>query len=174
MKKNTDALFHFCPSCGGPHICQEGRKRLYCPDCCFEYFHNVATATGLILVYKERVVLTRRNLPPALGKLSLPGGFAEPGESADEAALRECREEIGLQPRTLRYLASYPNNYLYKNVLYSSCDIFYTAKLRALNYTLQEEEISELILVDPEKIDYSDIAFPSVEKALKTYCARFR
>ncbi len=48
------------------------------------------------------VILTRRakTLRRHAGQYALPGGRAEPGETAIETALRECHEEIGLQPQT--------------------------------------------------------------------------
>ena len=48
------------------------------------------------------VILTRRakTLRRHAGQYALPGGRAEPGETAIETALRECHEEIGLNPQT--------------------------------------------------------------------------
>ncbi len=53
-----------------------------------------------------RLVLTRRSnrLRRQPGDIAFPGGMVEPGESAEGAALRESREEIGLDPSRLRIL----------------------------------------------------------------------
>ncbi|MDX2288980.1 MAG: NUDIX domain-containing protein [Hyphomicrobiaceae bacterium] len=45
------------------------------------------------------VLLVRRGRPPLAGVWSLPGGKLEPGETAEQAVLREVREETGLAVR---------------------------------------------------------------------------
>jgi 8-oxo-dGTP diphosphatase len=42
------------------------------------------------------LVVVRRDIEPARGKLALPGGFIETGESWKQAAVRELHEETGL------------------------------------------------------------------------------
>jgi len=64
-------------------------------------------AAGLILIFAApapTLVLTVRShaLPQHAGQVSLPGGAVEPGESLDQAALREAHEEIGLDPAFAR------------------------------------------------------------------------
>jgi mutator protein MutT len=55
-------------------------------------------AVGIILLDDDdRLLLIQRARPPAAGKWSVPGGKVELGESLEEAALRELREETGLQ-----------------------------------------------------------------------------
>lgn len=49
-----------------------------------------------VIVFKNRIVLVKRKNPPYQGKLALPGGFVEIGESTEEAAIRESFEETGL------------------------------------------------------------------------------
>ena len=56
-------------------------------------------AVGVVCFRGEEVLLIRRGQPPRLGEWSLPGGRIEPGERVVEAALRELREETGVEAR---------------------------------------------------------------------------
>lgn len=54
-------------------------------------------AVGVVCLRGEEVLLVRRGRPPLQGEWSLPGGRIEPGERAVETALRELREETGVE-----------------------------------------------------------------------------
>lgn len=54
-------------------------------------------AVGVVCLRGDKVLLVRRGRPPRLGEWSLPGGRIEPGERMVEAALRELREETGVE-----------------------------------------------------------------------------
>jgi mutator protein MutT len=53
-------------------------------------------AVGVLLLDGDRVLLVKRAKPPAVGRWTVPGGKVELGETLEEAALRELREETGL------------------------------------------------------------------------------
>ena len=82
------SAFHFCPSCGSPKLYSVRSRMWKCPTCGFEYFHNVATAAGIIIEAKNKIIMIRRHKDPMRGRFALPGGFTEPGERAEDAALR--------------------------------------------------------------------------------------
>ena len=52
---------------------------------------------GVVCLRGDEVLLIRRGRPPKAGEWSLPGGRIEPGERAVDAALRELREETGVE-----------------------------------------------------------------------------
>lgn len=72
---------------------------------------TVRPAAALALIYQDaegvlRLPLTLRTstLPHHPGQISLPGGAVDPGESIEDAALREAHEEVGVDPSRVRVL----------------------------------------------------------------------
>jgi ADP-ribose pyrophosphatase YjhB (NUDIX family) len=81
---------------------------LRCEACGFELYLNVAAAVaGLIRDERGRLLITVRGKEPGKGKWDLPGGFADPNESAEQALAREIREEVGLEVTAMRYFGSH-------------------------------------------------------------------
>ena len=80
----------------------------YCPSCgtlVVRYSNPLPTADVVIYDEKHGIVLVRRGTPP-LG-MALPGGFIEEGESAEHAAVREMKEETGLDVKLEGVLGVY-------------------------------------------------------------------
>jgi len=158
--------FKYCPACGSGNISFDNVKKFSCKDCSFTYFHNVAAAVAAILQYDQKVVLIRRAKEPGKGKLDLPGGFADPDESAENALRRELNEELGIDAGTLKYIGSYPNRYKYKGVFYRTCDLFFYCKIDVLPTDFDGTEIEELILINPLDVPADEIAFESTKVGL--------
>jgi NADH pyrophosphatase NudC (nudix superfamily) len=166
-------MFHYCPSCGSQNIRFENNKAFRCPDCGFLYYHNTAAATGCVVSSGEEILLLVRGKEPARGKLDLPGGFVDPGESAFDGLRRECREELGWDPGpNFALFASFPNVYPYRNIVYNTCDMFFTITvpgLRLEDFTLEEKEIAGARFVKPREVKLEDLAFDSTRRAIKAY-----
>ena len=168
--KLPPAHFQFCPSCGTsipiPEI-----KSLECSHCGFTYFFNPTIGTaGFIENDRGEVLLIKRGKNPAKGKLAPPGGFADYGESAEEALSREVREETGLEIPRWSYLTSAVNWYTYKDVTYPVLDFFYSAKAggdRRLD--LCNEETDGARWIPKESIDADALAFPSMQAAFRVF-----
>ncbi len=58
-------------------------------------------AVGIVCLRGDEVLLIRRGTPPRIGEWSLPGGRIEPGEAVRAAAIRELREETGVEARLI-------------------------------------------------------------------------
>jgi len=79
-----------------------------CPRCGYQirrYSNPFPTVDIIIEIEEQGLVLIERQKPPY--GWALPGGFVEYGESLEEAAVREAKEETGLQVRLLGQLHSY-------------------------------------------------------------------
>lgn len=71
--------------------------RQACPNCGYVHYVNPVPAVGILIEMDGGVVLIERRHPPHRGEWTLPSGFIEADESAEEAAIREAEEETGLK-----------------------------------------------------------------------------
>jgi ADP-ribose pyrophosphatase YjhB (NUDIX family)/GNAT superfamily N-acetyltransferase len=99
----------YCPRCGTPMERRfvDDREREVCPACGFIFYRNPVPAVGVVVAMDGQLVLVRRRYEPRAGCWALPAGFMELGESAEEAAIRECHEETGLLVRVDHLLGVY-------------------------------------------------------------------
>lgn len=66
-----------------------------CPACGAIHWIDPKIAAGCLVVRDTRVLLVRRGIEPGYGKWVFPGGHVDRGETIEEAAIRETREECG-------------------------------------------------------------------------------
>lgn len=162
----------FCPKCGSESLNWDGEKKWNCSKCDFVLFHNVAGAVAVIIKHENEILFTKRNQEPKKGKLDLAGGFVDPKESAEETCVRELFEEmkIHIDLSKLKYLASLPNVYEYKNIVYNTLDLFYEYKVEEkFDADLEISEISETVWLRIDEINPDDIAFNSQRIFLEKY-----
>ncbi len=88
----------FCPYCGGNIIEKmEGDvPREYCPNDELFFYDNPLPVVSAIVIKNREVLLVKRANEPSKGEWCLPTGFAEVGESIQDATLRELEEETGV------------------------------------------------------------------------------
>src|SRR4029450_8436265 len=87
--------------CGGtlePRVLKTTEpERLVCVRWSFVHYVDPKVAVGTILTDEQgRIVLVKRATEPGYGKWVFPGGFIDRGETVEAAAVREAREECGL------------------------------------------------------------------------------
>ena len=173
-------MFQYCPACGKKEIQFAGNK-FNCPICGFIYYHNTAAATGCVIQVGDKIALIVRGREPSIGKLDLPGGFSDPGEGVFEGLHRELKEELGWAPQipagvsladVYTLFASFSNKYPYKNIIYNTCDMFFTISAPDLNekdFQPEAGEVAELKLLRPQDIKPEDFAFDSIRKAVEAF-----
>lgn len=164
--------FKYCPKCKSDNFQFVDNKEFQCRSCGWNYFHNVAAATATIIEYQDKILFIVRNINPGKGMLDIPGGFIDHNESAKEAALRECYEETNIKLENISYFNTYPNTYLYKNILYFTCDIIFTASVKNINVKIDKKEVDNIKFIKKDKIDPGKMAFPSIKNALRDFLNR--
>src|SRR5215471_8958344 len=73
----------------------------------FVHFAGPKLVAGCLVIDAGRVLLLRRGIEPQIGKWTFPGGYVDLGESPAAAALRETREEVGMEMELGRVLGIY-------------------------------------------------------------------
>ncbi len=101
------ARHRFCPNCGASTKLTQGGWRRDCPSCGVEHFPRTDPVVIMLAILGERCVLGRsRRFAPTMW--SCLAGFAEPGETIEEAVRREVLEEAGIFCGRVSYFASQP------------------------------------------------------------------
>jgi ADP-ribose pyrophosphatase YjhB (NUDIX family) len=159
--------FNFCPVCGGPferRVLKAGEpERLVCTACAFVLYLDPKVAVGTIIrVSGERILLLKRAIEPGYGKWVFPGGYVDRGEVVERAALREAREECGLDVRLDGLIGIYSYHHRLPIV------IVYSAHATGGALSLDDESL-EAREFSPGEIPWGDLAFPSTQEALRDY-----
>ena len=98
----------FCGRCGEPTEETPGERALRCPACGLLAFPRLAPAVIVLVERDDGRALLARNARFPGDMYSCLAGFVEPGETLEQAVVREVREEVGIEVGDLCYLASQP------------------------------------------------------------------
>ena len=128
--------FTYCPHCGNKLIKKEiGDEGLipYCSCCKIPLWDMFTTSIIAAVVNENReIALLRQSYVSATNYVCV-AGIMKIGESAEETAIREIQEEIGLTVKSLEYIKSYP--YEKKEMLM----LGYKAVVEKADFTLSQE-----------------------------------
>jgi 8-oxo-dGTP diphosphatase len=161
--------YRFCPRCAGAferRVLKAGDpERLVCSRCSYVFYLDPKIAVGTIIrTPSRRIVLVQRAIEPGYGKWVFPGGYVDRGEPLVRAALREAREECGLDVR----IDGLVNIYSYAGR--TPVIVVYAAT--AVGGSLcADEECLDLAEFEDADIPWNDLAFPSTREGLRDYLA---
>ncbi len=145
MYSNTHPsnVLKFCPRCGSANFPATSSRSFKCGNCSFNYFVNPSAAVAVLLFNeKGELLLTRRAIEPHFGKLDLPGGFIDPGETAEQAAVREIQEELGIEVYSLKYFGSFPNEYVFSGYCVFTLDLAFFAKTESFHKMTAMDDVA--------------------------------
>jgi ADP-ribose pyrophosphatase YjhB (NUDIX family) len=160
-----DVGYRFCPRCGAalePRLLKAGEpERLVCIDCGFVFYLDPKLAVGTIVENDEgHVLLVRRAIEPGYGKWVFPGGYVDRGEDVRAAAIREAREESGLDVRLERLLDVYSYSGRVPVI------IVYLAKAVGGEIAC-DDECLEARFFARDDVPWDELAFRSTHEALR-------
>ena len=162
-----DVLYKFCPTCAGPlesRLLKPGDpERLVCQRCGQVLYLDPKVAVGTIIrTDDDRIVLVRRAIEPGYGLWVFPGGYVDRGEEVRQAAVREAREEAGLDVELERLINIY--SYAHRSLIV----IVYAARVVGGDLCV-DDECLEAGLFEPAAIPWDRLAFRSTSEALREY-----
>jgi ADP-ribose pyrophosphatase YjhB (NUDIX family) len=150
----------YCGRCGGALRGRPGE----CEGCGHVHFIDPKLAACVIFRWEGGVFLMRRAISPGFGKWTIPGGYVDRGETVEAAAIREAREEAGVEVclDDLLGVYSFPGQ--------TAVIIVYRATVvsgrpHALSESLEAQAFPS------DSIPWDELAFPSTEEALRHYLA---
>jgi ADP-ribose pyrophosphatase YjhB (NUDIX family) len=151
----------------GPHFARgvpEGDtyERYICGQCGHIHYSNPKIVVGSVVAFESRILLCRRAIEPRKGLWTLPAGFLEEHETAEDGARREAREEACTDIIIDALLAVYSIPHI------SQVQLMYRAHLAAPKFAAGPESL-EVELFDWRDIPWKELAFPSVGWALRHF-----
>ena len=143
------------------------RERMVCADCGYIAYENPKIVVGSVVAVGDRVLMCRRAIEPRQGFWTLPAGYMELGETLEEGAAREAREEAEAAITIQGILG------VYDIARIGQVQVIFLAR-----FTDPVEpsfgpgaESLEVQLFQWEEIPWDEIAFPTVAWALNAWRA---
>ena len=170
MLPHDERPYAFCPMCGGDletrSVKTSEPERLVCSRCGFIFYLDPKVAVGTIIADdRGHIVLVKRAIEPGYGMWVFPGGYVDRGEDVKVAAIREAREEAGLDIELgeLINVYSYPGR--------APVIIVYAATMVGGCLACDDEGL-EARFFPPEEIPWDELAFQSTQAALREFLDR--
>ncbi len=147
----------------------EGKIRDFCMQCSQVFYENPLPVASSIVVNEDReVLLVKRAKDPYKGMWCLPIGFAETGEEMKDAALRELREEAGVDGEIVRLIdVDTVDNYFYGSLAIVTYEVRVTGGTPEPGDDAEETRFFPLHELPP-------LAWSSNEKAMRIYLELYR
>jgi ADP-ribose pyrophosphatase YjhB (NUDIX family) len=160
-------IMNYCSHCGSDQLILEvpegdNRPRYCCHNCHTIHYQNPHVVVGALPVWEDRFLLCRRAIEPRKGYWTLPAGFHENGETLEQGAIRETKEEAcaNIIIDDLYTVFSLPHiNQVY---------MFFRSHLDQPDFAIGCESL-EVSLFDADDIPWKELAFPVVKRNLILY-----
>ena len=138
----------------------DDRLRSVCDHCGYVSYVNPKILVGSVVSYEGRILLCKRAIEPRRGYWTLPAGFLELGETPEDGALREAREEACAALCIERLLC------VYSVLEISQVQLIFKATLQKGSFRPGPESL-DVRLFSWDEIPWENLAFPTVGWALR-------
>ena len=152
----------FCSNCAQalPH-----EPPVECPACGVTHYANPKPCAGVLIADdRGRLLLLRRDHEPWAGCWDIPGGFCDLREHPRDTAVREAREETGLEVELTGLLGIWLDDYPTTGDV--CLNLYFTARVTGGAERPQSGEVRELCWFAPDELPPEPLAFPAHERAV--------
>jgi NAD+ diphosphatase len=169
-------FYRYCARCGAEYSSEMQKQiqvkphKITCEECGLVIYNNPKSATAAFIINDGKYLMTRRAFEPEKGKLDVPGGFVDYGETGEEAIARELQEELGLTPEQYEVIGIAPTmhnfyvNHGYLDQEYSVMTVFYILKTDRIEFSI-EDDVDGYEWVSLDEIP-SDVGFSELREYL--------
>ncbi len=156
----------FCPACGAGALelrvpPDDDRERQVCAACGTVHYENPKVVVGSVCTSGDRLLICRRAIEPRSGYWTIPAGWLELGEAAQEGAKREAWEEARARIEIEGLIA------VYSVPRIAQVQLLYAARLLDPAAVEPGPESLEVRLVSWDAIPWDELAFPTVAWVLR-------
>ena len=156
----------YCSNCSKKNSFEyiDGSQRYHCQSCKTIHYQNPKPTATLICPNDDKILLVQRAYDPGKGEWGLPGGFLELGETLEEGAKRELKEETNLDGEVVKLLGSCSHfNSIFGDILLLGLEI----KINSWNYLKAGDDAlnAELFNIN----NCPPLAFECHQKIFKIY-----
>jgi mutator protein MutT len=160
----------YCQLCGHHlverRLAAENRTRLQCENCGFVHYINPRVVAAIIVSHNGRLLLQQRAMEPRAGFWTFPGGFVEVGETPEQGAVRETKEEVGLDVTPSGLLGVYSRPHV------GIVLVVYEGESTSDAAIVGDAESSQIRWFAQEEVPWSELAFETTEAALRDWLRR--
>ncbi|MBR9997376.1 MAG: NUDIX hydrolase [Cyclobacteriaceae bacterium] len=158
---------NYCPNCGSQNLefkIPDGdlHQRYVCANCHTVHYINPRIIVGCLPVYEDKIIICRRAIEPCHGMWNLPAGFMENGERAEDGALRELKEETGLDGQILKLHCIYSIPHV--NQVY----MIFLTRINSPDAVPGEESL-EVRYFEEHEVPWGEIGFTSSVYAIEKF-----
>ncbi|HEX7746319.1 MAG TPA: NUDIX domain-containing protein [Micromonosporaceae bacterium] len=136
-----------------------------CAACGYAHFVNARPTASLIVHEAGRFLALKRAIEPQAGRWETPGGFCDGWEHPADAALREAREELGVDVALGPFVGMYVGSYFFQDETLPVLDCFFLATVEKNEIRVNPAEASDLRWFDLQ--EPPPLAFPTMDAAIR-------
>ena len=160
--------FKYCPMCQTEleNRFIHDRVRQQCPACEWIHFQDPKVGAGVLIEQDGKILLGRRGINPGKGLWCFPSGFVEIDETPEQAAIRECKEETGLDVEITGLFGIYP---YVSRIKGAGILLLYRGRICG-GVLAASDDLTEAVFVGPDALPSDEAwAFASNREALQQW-----